>query len=100
MLNGFALSTGVLPLLVGPRKELNNATPSVQLHYRAFNPTTSCPAPVPRFGTLILVGASHLDFSLCIGAPGSHVPCKSQVLSHATFMPDAVWAEIRTPPSL
>ena len=98
--NGFALSTGFLPSPVDPRAELNNAAPSLQLHYRAFITTTSCPAPVPRIGTLILMGATHLDFSLRIGATGSHVPYKSPVQSHAAFMPDAVWAAIRTPPRL
>ena len=98
--NGFALSTGFLPPLVDPKQELNNAAPSVQLHYRAFTPTTGCSAPVPRLGTLVLTGASRLDFSLRIGATGSHVPRKSLVHSHAASMPDAVWAEIRTPPRL
>ena len=98
--NGFALSTGFLPSPVDPRAELNNAAPSLQLHYRAFITTTSCPAPVPRIGTLVLMRATHLDFSLRIGATGSHVPCKSPVQSHAAFMPDAVWAAIRTPPRL
>ena len=87
-------------MLVVSISELNNAAPSVQPHYRAFVPTTGRSAPVPRFGTLILAGASRLDVSLGIGATGSHVPCKSPVQSHATFMPDAVWAEIRTPPRL
>jgi hypothetical protein len=41
-----------------------------------------------------------LDVSLRIEATGSHVPCKSLPQSHAAFMPDAVWAEIRTPPRL
>src|SRR6476619_4005424 len=100
MSNGFALSTGLLPSLVDPRPELNNATPSVQLHYRAFFPTTDRSVPVPRFGTLILMGTPHLDFSLRIGATGSHVPRKSQVQSHAAFMPDAVRAAIRPPPGL
>jgi hypothetical protein len=39
---------------VGPRPRLNNAAPSVQLHYRAFIPTTSHSAPVLRIGTLVL----------------------------------------------
>jgi len=52
---------------------------------------------VPRLGTLILMGATHLDFSLRIEATGSHGPCKSPVQSLAAFMPDAVWAEIRPP---
>src|ERR1700751_5186242 len=68
MSNGFALSMALLPLLVGPRPELNNATPLVRPHYRALNPNTGCSVPVLRLGTLILMGASHLDFSLRIGA--------------------------------
>jgi hypothetical protein len=41
-------------LPVGPWFRLNNAAPLVQLHYRAFVPTTGCCVPVPRIGTLIL----------------------------------------------
>ena len=53
------LVRGLLPSPVGPRARLNNAAPSVQPHYRAFIPTTSCSAPVLRFGTLVLaVGAA------------------------------------------
>jgi len=80
--------------------ELNNATPSLQFHYRTFITTTGCSAPVPRIGTLILAGTTYLDFSLRIGATGSHVPHKSLSCSHAAFMPDAVWAVIRPPPRL
>ena len=100
MSNGFALSPGFLPSPVDPRSELDNATPSLQPHYRAFVTTTGCSAPVPRIGTPILAGATCLDRSLRIGATGSHVPLKSPVQSHAASMPDAVWAEIRTPPRL
>ena len=42
-------------LTVGAWARLNNATPSVQLHYRTFHPTTDRSAPVLRIGTLILV---------------------------------------------
>jgi hypothetical protein len=48
------LAHGLLPLPVGLWPRLNNAAPSVQLHYRAFVPTTSCSVPVLRIGTLIL----------------------------------------------
>src|SRR6516164_1136873 len=48
------LAPGLLPSPVGPWPWLNNAAPLVQLHYRAFIPTTSCSAPVLRFGTLVL----------------------------------------------
>jgi hypothetical protein len=87
-------------LPVDLRPELNNATPSLQPHYGAFTATTGCSAPVPRFGTLTLVGATYLDFSLRIGATGSHVPRKSLTQSHAAFIPDAVWAAIRSSPRL
>ncbi|MBB4233226.1 hypothetical protein GGD56_007130 [Rhizobium mongolense] len=82
------------------RPELNNATPSLRPHYSAFVTTTGCSVPVPRIGTLTLVGATYLDFSLRIGATGSHVPHESLPQSHAAFMPDAVWAAIRPSPRL
>jgi hypothetical protein len=84
-------STSLLPSLVDLRIEPDDAAPSVQFHYRTFSPTTSCSAPVPRFGTLILMGTAHLDFSLHTGTTGSHVPRKSLEQVHATFMPDATW---------
>jgi hypothetical protein len=52
--NGLALPTKLLPSPVGLGPRLNNAAPSVQSHYRTFNPTTGCSAPVPRIGTLAL----------------------------------------------
>jgi hypothetical protein len=49
----------LLPSPVGPRPRLNDAAPSVRPHYRALIPTTSCSAPLLRFGTLDLaVGAA------------------------------------------
>src|SRR4051794_14261915 len=54
MENGFALATELLPLPVGPGSRQNTAAPLVQFHYRTFLPPTSCSAPVPRLGTLIL----------------------------------------------
>src|SRR5208282_435916 len=100
MLYGFALSMRVLPSPVDLTPELNNATPSLQPYYRTFLTTTGCSAPVPRIGTLILAGTACLDFSLRIGATGSRVPHKSLDQSHAAFMPDAAWAEIRPSPRL
>src|SRR4051812_3018706 len=64
---------------------LNEAAPSLQLHYRAFLTTTSGSAPVLRLGTL--AGTTRLTGSRHIGATGSHVPYGSQ--DHATSMPDA-----------
>src|SRR5271165_483227 len=98
LLYGFALSMRVLPSPVALRPELNNATPSLQPYYRTFITTTGCSAPVPRIGTLILAGTACLDFSLRIGATGSRVPHRSLDQSHAAFMPDAAWAEIRPSP--
>jgi hypothetical protein len=68
--SGFTSSTGsscCQMASVGPWPRLNNAAPSVQLHYRAFIPNTSCSAPVLRIGTLILAVLAACDFSLCIG---------------------------------
>ena len=47
-----------------------------------------------------LIGSTYLGFSLNIEATGSRVPHESLVKSHAAFMPDAAWAEIRPPPRL
>src|SRR6267154_5483747 len=58
---------GLLPFPVGPWPRLNNAAPSVQLHYRAFLPTTSCSVPVLRIGSLILAVRAACDLSRCIG---------------------------------
>src|ERR1700730_16549475 len=93
---GFALSKGFLPLLVDPWPELNNATPSVRLHYRALSPNTGCSAPALRFGTLILMGTSHLDFSLRIGAQVPTFPARAPL----AFTPDVVRAAIRPSPEL
>jgi hypothetical protein len=79
---------------------LNEAAPSLQLHYRAFLTTTSDSAPVLRLGTQGLAGATCLTGSLHIGATGSHVPYGSQDHGHATSMPDAGWAIIGHPPTL
>ena len=35
---------------------MDDMTPSLQLHYTAFLTTTGHSAPVPRIGTLVLVG--------------------------------------------
>src|SRR5207247_10992689 len=48
------LGVGPRPSPVDLTPRLTNAAPSVQPHYRAFIPTTSCSAPVLRFGTLVL----------------------------------------------
>src|SRR5215469_14557071 len=97
---GLALSMRVLPLPVALWPEQNNATPSLQPHYRTFFTTTGCSAPVPLIGTLTLIGSTYWDFSLSIGATGSRVPHKSLVQGHAAFTPDAAWAAIRLPPRL
>src|SRR3954469_15392109 len=54
MSNGFAFSTELILLPVGPGPRLNNAVPSVRSHYRTFLPTTDHSVPVPRVGTLAL----------------------------------------------
>ena len=87
----------LLPLLVDQKVKLDDPTPSLHLHYRDFYTTTSWSVPVPCIGTLTLMGSSHLSFSLNIRTTGSHVPHKSPVQVHATFMPDAAQAVSRSP---
>ena len=85
---GFASSTGsscCQLASVGPQLRLNNAAPSVQLHYRAFVPTTGHSAPVLRIDTLVLAVLAACDFSLCIGA---------QVLTFRT----KAWLSFAPPP--
>ncbi len=89
------LVPGLLPLPVGPEPRLNNAAPSVQLHYRTFIPTTSCSAPVLRIGTQVLADFAACDRSLGIGTTGSHVPYESLVELRAAYTPDAARAVFR-----
>ena len=53
----------------------DNATPSLQFHYRTFNATTGCSAPMPCIGTLTLVGPP-LEFLPC--HQGDRFPCSVQ----------------------
>src|ERR1700739_3022268 len=52
---------------VGQWPWLNNAAPSLQLHYRAFITTTGCSAPALRFGTLALAVGAACGFSPVLG---------------------------------
>jgi hypothetical protein len=79
----------VLPFQVAHKTKPDDATPSVQSHYRTFVPTTSDSAPVSRISTLALAEAFRLSFSLRIGTTGSYVPYQSLDQGHAAFMPDA-----------
>ena len=99
ILNGFALLNRLLPIPVDHSVKPDDAAPSLHPHYRDFITTTGCSAPVPRIGTLTLVGPP-LGFSLNIGTTGSHVPHKSLDQVHATFMPGAAQAVNRFPLSL
>src|SRR5215469_2827866 len=63
-LNGFASSTGSSCFPVGQWPRPNNAAPSLQPHYRAFDATTGCSAPAPRFGTLALAVGAACGLSL------------------------------------
>src|SRR5262249_61731914 len=55
---------GLLPFPVGQWPRPNNAAPSLQPHYTAFDATTGCSAPVPRFGTLALAVGAACGLSL------------------------------------
>jgi hypothetical protein len=50
------LTSWLLPLLVDQTVRPDDPIPSLHLHYRDFNTTTSWSAPVLRIGTLTLVG--------------------------------------------
>src|SRR5215472_7436894 len=54
----------LLLLPVGQWARPNNAAPSLQPHYRAFDATTGCSAPAPRFGTLALAVGAACGLSL------------------------------------
>jgi hypothetical protein len=54
---GFALLSSSSHKMVDHIVKPVDATPSLHLHYRDFNTTTSCSVPVPRIGTLTLVGS-------------------------------------------
>jgi len=54
----------LLPFPVGQWPRPNNAAPSLQPHYRAFDATTGCSAPAPRFGTLALAVGAACGLSL------------------------------------
>jgi hypothetical protein len=83
----------LLPSLVGQTVRPDDPTPSLHPHYRDFNANAGRSAPVPRIGTLTLVGSGRLSFSLRIGTTGSHVPYKSLVSGsrhlHAGRHPDS-----------
>jgi len=59
-LERLSLVHGLLLLPVGQWPRPNNAAPSPQPHYRAFDTTTGCSAPALRFGTLALAVWSRL----------------------------------------
>ena len=55
--NRLYFSQRFLPSLVDQILKPDEPTPSLYLHYRDFITTTSWSAPVPRIGTLMLVGS-------------------------------------------
>src|ERR1700693_2081892 len=55
---------GLLPFPVGPWPRLNNAAPSLQLHYKAFVANTGCSVPTLRVGTLALAVGTACGFFL------------------------------------
>jgi len=61
-----------------------------------YEPLRPC-APHRYSGPL---GFSQLDFSLCIGTTGSHVPHESLMRARAVYMPDAARAGSGHPPNL
>jgi hypothetical protein len=95
ILNGFASSTGSSSCQmasVGQWSRLNNATPSLHLHYKA--------SPLlwvaPHLRSASVLSPSRLEplvaSSLASENRTSHVPCKSLTALRVAYMPDAVRA--------
>src|SRR3990170_5032462 len=81
-----ALRHKLLPSLVGSHPRLDRRAPSLHPHYQA----SSLQRARPPLGLASVRSSSwvlHLDFSLRIETPGSHVPHKSLRWAHAVFMP-------------
>src|SRR5580704_17547460 len=66
------LAHGLLLFPVGQWPRPNNAAPSLQPHYRAFDATTDCSAPAPLFGTLALAVGAACGLSLHAGGVTKH----------------------------
>src|SRR5437763_15535335 len=60
MLNGFALATELLPLPVGSGSQLNNAAPSIQLHYRERWGLSPCLRPLAQTARAVFPQAAFL----------------------------------------
>ncbi len=60
-------------------------------------PCRLLPVPVPRIGTLTLMGSSYLIFFLNVRTTDSHVPHKSLAQVHTTCMPDVTQTVNRFP---
>ena len=52
------------PVSSWPLAKAEQRSPLLQPHYRAFNATTGCSAPAPRFGTLTLAVGAACGLSL------------------------------------
>src|SRR5215475_15670523 len=97
---GLALSMRVLPLPVALWPEQNNATPSLQPHYRTVITTTGCSAPVPRIGTLALAVGAACSLSLhAVGVTERRFSRSIQKPGRAAYTPDAARAVSGHPPS-
>ena len=72
LLERLCLAHGLLPFPVGQWPRPNNAAPSLQPHYRAFDATTGCSAPAPRFGTLALAVGAACGLSLHVISVTKH----------------------------
>jgi protein gp37 len=103
LLERLCLVHRLLPFPVGQWPRLNNAAPSLQSHYRAFDTTTGCSAPAPRFGTLTLAVGAACGLSLHVvgrdEAQGLTFHRKAwSSFAPPTYMPDS--GSIRASPEL
>ena len=91
------------PVSSWPVAKAEPRSPFAPAHYRAFDTTTGCSAPAPRFGTLALAVGAACGLSLHVlgrdEAQVLTVPYESLVELRAAYMPDAARAVSGHPPS-
>jgi len=78
-------------LRVGSKIELDDAAPWLHSHYEASTLIRAAP-PLCSASVLSSLWDHHLEFSLHIGATGSHVPHRSLNHVHAALTPGATQA--------
>ena len=108
----FRLAFRFIPhIVVDPRRDQGDPSPSLQPHYRPSSLLQDGPSPCPvpllcplgflPLGILALAdrGTRPVELPHSPGATGSHVPCQRPDQAHAASMPDTARAVGRYPPT-